>query len=319
MQINDDKSQQKRLWSESANQRVAAIGECMIEITERQDVGLTYGFAGDTLNTAVYLAREFGDSGHTIDYVTAVGDDDFSEEMVSLWSEEGIGTEFVTVIPGELPGLYWVRTDSQGERSFFYWRKETAAQKLLEATRAFGLAERLSGFDLVYLSGITLAILVPESRELLLAMLSQLRRSGVTIVFDTNYRPRLWESKEEAQSWINRLAATADVATVSFDDEQAVFGDAAPENTVERLREAGVAEVIVKNGANSCLVADGQGQLEVPVKKVVKQVDTTAAGDSFNAGYLNARMRGAGLREAVEQAQQLAARVVQFPGAVIPK
>lgn len=306
-------------WLGKGNQRVAAIGECMIEITEREGAGISYGFAGDTLNTAVYLAREFGHSGHCIDYVTAIGDDDFSRQMLRLWTEEGVGTELVSVIPGELPGLYWVRTDSRGERSFFYWRKETAAQKLMEATRAFGLAERLTHYHIIYLSGITLAILVKESRELLLAMLDQLRRSGVIIVFDTNYRQKLWESKQEAALWITRLAKIAQVATVSFDDEQAIFGDLSPKETIARLHACGVEEVIVKNGANPCVVSDNRSQLEVPLKNIVKQVDTTAAGDSFNAGYLNARISGKGLREAVECAQKLAALVVQYPGAVIPK
>ncbi len=306
-------------WFGSGDQRVAAIGECMIEITEREGAGLSYGFAGDTLNTAVYLAREFGDSGRRVDYVTALGDDDFSKQMLSLWAEEGVGTELVTVIPGELPGLYWVRTDSRGERSFFYWRKDTAAQKLMEAARAFGLAERLGHYHIIYLSGITLAILVKESRELLLAMLDLLKRSGVLIVFDSNYRPKLWESKQEAALWISRLAEIAHVATVSFDDEQAVFGDLSPKETVERLHKSGVMEVIVKNGSRPCVVSDTQVLLEAPLKNIVKQVDTTAAGDSFNAGYLSARMSGKGLQEAVENAQKLAARVVQFPGAVIPK
>lgn len=291
----------------------------MIEITERQGDGLSYGFAGDTLNTAVYMARSFENSNHSIDYVTAVGDDDFSKEMMSLWTEEGVGTELVTVIPGELPGLYWVRTDSRGERSFFYWRKETAAQKLMEATQSSGITERLSHYNMVYLSGITLAILVPESRNLLLEMLVQLRRSGVTIVFDTNYRPRLWDSQQEAQLWLTRLAEVSQVATVSFDDEQALFDDNSPQETVSRLHSAGVSEVIVKNGSAACLASDTKQQMEIPVKTVVKQVDTTAAGDSFNAGYLNARIRGKGIVESVEEAQQLAARVVQFPGALVPK
>ena len=306
-------------WPGAGTQRVAAIGECMIEITEREGVGLSYGYAGDTLNTAVYLAREFNDCGHKVDYVTAVGDDDFSQQMVKLWIDEGVGTELVTVIPGELPGLYWVRTDNSGERSFFYWRKETAAQKLMEATRAFGLAEQLAHYNIIYLSGITLAILLKESRELLLAMLDQLRRSGVLIVFDTNYRPKPWGSKQEAAFWITRLAEIAHVATVSFDDEQAVFGDGSTKDTIARLHATGVEEVIVKNGAKPCMVSDTQTLIEVPLKTIVKQVDTTAAGDSFNAGYINARISGKGLQESVECAQKIAAMVVQFPGAVIPK
>lgn len=319
MKVKQGASGVSTLWHNGAHWKVAAVGECMIEITERQGAGISYGFAGDTLNTAVYLAREFGDSGHQVDYVTAVGDDPFSQQMLAQWAEEGVGTGLVTVIPGEQPGLYWVRTDNRGERNFFYWRKETAAQKLMEATRAFSLAEQLSGYDLVYLSGITLAILGPESRELLLAMLAQLRRVGVRIAFDTNYRPKLWPSRNEARNWLSRLAGTCQVALVSFDDEQAVFDDKTPADSVARLRGEGVEEVIVKNGAKPCLAAATTEQLEIPLQQQVTQVDTTAAGDSFNAGYISARVRGLSLAEAVKHAQQLAAKVVQFPGAVIPR
>lgn len=291
----------------------------MIEITERQGLELSYGFAGDTLNTAVYLAREFHDSKYSVDYMTAVGDDDFSKEMVSLWTEEGVGTDLVTVIAGELPGLYWVRTDAEGERSFYYWRKATAAQKLMQAARDFDLAERLSQYGVVYLSGITLAILPPESREELLDLLNRLNKSGVIVAFDTNYRPKLWVSREEAQLWITRLAETSRLAMVSFDDEKALYDDQSPLDSIQRLHKSGVREVVVKNGTGPCVVSDSSECFNIDIKRVVNQVDTTAAGDSFNAGYLSARVNGATLRQSVEKAQQLAAKVVQYPGAIIPR
>src|SRR6516225_8357408 len=104
--------------------KVACIGECMIEL--RQSVGdqLSRGFGGDTLNTAVYLAR----LGLMVDYVTALGDDPISDEMIAGWAAEGVGTGWVARLPGKLPGLYLIQTDAAGERRFYHWRESSAVR-----------------------------------------------------------------------------------------------------------------------------------------------------------------------------------------------
>src|SRR3712207_2573497 len=98
--------------------KVAAIGECMVELTVLGADTLRLGFGGDTLNTSVYLAR----LGIAVDYVTALGDDSYSARMVAQWREEGIGIDLVLRLPGRLPGLYLIETDASGERRFLYWR-----------------------------------------------------------------------------------------------------------------------------------------------------------------------------------------------------
>ena len=107
--------------------RLAALGECMIELRHAGANDFVQGFSGDTLNTAIYLSRLLGADDARVDYVTALGDDPYSERMIAAWRAEGLGTNLVARLPGRLPGLYVIRTDSKGERSFHYWRGESAS------------------------------------------------------------------------------------------------------------------------------------------------------------------------------------------------
>jgi 2-dehydro-3-deoxygluconokinase len=98
-----------------------------------------------------------------------------------------------------------------------------------------------------------------------------------------------------------------------------LWGDANPEATVERLQAFGIGEIVVKNGSNTALIADKSGREHVPVPEVVEPVDTTAAGDSFNAAYLAARLKGERPVPAVGAAHGLAAQVIRHRGAIMPR
>ncbi|MEO3429021.1 sugar kinase [Pelagibius sp. CAU 1746] len=300
--------------------RIASIGECMIELSETAggDGAMHLTFGGDTLNTAVYLARSLGDCDAEVHYVTALGDDPFSDEMLAAWQGEGLKTDQVRRLPGRLPGLYIIRTDENGERSFHYWRNAAAARELCRPEQAEALKGALAGFDLVYLSGITLGILDAESRGRLFGLLETLKQGGCRIAFDTNYRPRLWESPEEAREAATKVLSLADIALPTFEDDAALFGDTGPEATVERLFGLGVEEVVVKCGAEPCVIGRRRGIARVTGEKVEKPLDTTAAGDSFNGAYLAARLAGAGPEEAAAAGHRLAARVIATKGAIIP-
>ncbi len=184
--------------------KIAAIGECMIELSARPDDGMALAYGGDTLNTAVYLARlcksgaVAGDQRISVDYLTALGDDPYSDEMVASWQHEGIGIDKVLRLPGRLPGLYTIRTDQQGERSFHYWRTAAAAREMLRGERGARLAAALRQYDLIYLSGITLSILTHADRAKLLAALVHARAGGARRAFDSNYRPRGWSDADAA-------------------------------------------------------------------------------------------------------------------------
>ena len=305
-------------WKKDGPCMIAAIGECMVE--HRADGSSRYpqGFSGDTLNTVTYMARLLDRDSADLFYITAVGEDADSDAMLAAWKSEGINSAFVRRVRGKLPGSYTISTGSDGERRFSYDRKDSAARDLFRDDYAVSLQTSLNGFQALYLSGISIAILAPEYRESLLDLLRYLRRTGVIIVYDPNYRAVLWPSPGEARDWANRIYCEASVALPGFDDEKALFNDATPEHTCARLAALGVAEIVVKNGTSPCTAATGQEVASFPVTAREWVVDTTAAGDSFNAGYIAARLSGANIATSVRAGQSLADLVIRYPGAIIP-
>lgn len=295
--------------------RVACIGECMLELSGADNRAMTLSYGGDTLNTAVYLAR----LGITVDYVTALGDDPYSDGMIEQWRAEGVGTDLVVRAPGRVPGLYAIRTEAGGERQFFYWRDMAPARDLFGFPEAAAFVERLAGCDYIYLSGITLSLYRPEHREKLFALLDALRADGSRIVFDTNYRPRGWKDAAAARDAMTALLSRTDLAAPTLGDDMLVFGDLNAEACADRLHGAGVTEAVVKMDAEGCLVSLSGLHEHVATVARVEPVDTSAAGDSFNAAYLAARLRGAGPVEAARLGHRLAGEVIMHRGAVIPR
>ena len=298
---------------------VYLVGECMIELQRAvgQPAAMDYRFGGDTLNAALYLARLLGPQ--RVAYVTGLGTDGMSDEMCAAWQEEGIATGCVLRLPAKLPGMYLIETDAAGERRFHYWRSDAAARHWLHAPGADAVLRQLAGARMVCLSGISLAILAPADREVLLAALAQCRAAGGQVVFDNNYRPRLWDSAEEARDAYRRVLALASIALLTLDDEVALYGAVDAYAVVAKTRALGVAEVVVKCGAAPCVVwADGRLDV-VAAPPVADVVDTTAAGDSFGAAYLAARLRGAGGAEAAAAGHVLAGAVIRQRGAIIAR
>ncbi|OAT15596.1 2-dehydro-3-deoxygluconate kinase [Buttiauxella noackiae ATCC 51607] len=301
--------------------KIAVIGECMIELSQK-GAEVSRGFGGDTLNTSVYIARQVDAADLEVHYVTALGEDNFSQQMLDAWQQENVHTELTQRLEHRLPGLYYIETDSTGERTFYYWRNEAAARFWLESDQAQAICAELAQFDYLYLSGISLAILNAASREKLMALLTECRANGCKVIFDNNYRPRLWASREETQQVYQQMLACTDIAFLTLDDEDLLWGEKPVEEVIQRTQAAGVREVVIKRGADSCLVAiQGESTLEVPAVKLPKEkvIDTTAAGDSFSAGYLAVRLTGGSAEEAAKRGHLTASTVIQYRGAIIPK
>ncbi|EPB4501803.1 2-dehydro-3-deoxygluconokinase [Yersinia enterocolitica] len=305
------------------SKNIAVIGECMIELSQK-GTDLSRGFGGDTLNTAVYVARQVSKQDLNVHYVTALGTDSFSNEMLAAWQQENIHTDLIQRMDDKLPGLYFIETDSTGERTFYYWRNDAAARFWLTSPAADEICQRLEKFDYLYLSGISLAILDSTSRQRLLKLLRACRANGGKVIFDNNYRPRLWQSKEETQQAYRDMLACTDIAFLTLDDEDMLWGEKPLEQVIERTQNLGVSEIIIKRGADSCIVWVKEGfeahQYDVPAVKLPKEkvVDTTAAGDSFSAGYLAVRLTGGSAHDAAVRGHLTASTVIQYRGAIIP-
>ncbi len=296
--------------------RVVCVGEVMVELARGPEgrFGLSYG--GDTFNTAVYLAR----AGIPTAYATALGDDPYSDELMALASAENVDSELILRVPGRMPGLYLIETDGKGERKFYYWRDTSPARELFELADWATLAEALLSARMIYFSGVTLSLYSNTGLGRFLAAIELARKQGAVVAFDGNFRPRGWKGDvARTRTVFSEALKRADIALPTFDDEALLWGDANPEATVARLQAFGIAEIVVKNGPESALIADRSGREGVPVPEVVVPVDTTAAGDSFNAGYLAARLNGETPAAAVAAAHSLAGQVIQHRGAIMPR
>jgi 2-dehydro-3-deoxygluconokinase len=298
--------------------KIALIGECMIELQEISPGVTSQTFGGDTLNTAIYCARLARDLPLKIDYVTALGTDTFSERMVRFWEQEGVGSSLVLRQPGETPGLYYIELEASGERIFHYWRSTAAAKKCFEYPDSGRVLEALSDYNGIYLSGISLAIFTPESRQRLLTRLEEISSQGISIFFDCNFRPHLWSSKEDAIELYRRLYRISEIVFLTTEEAEVLLDGATGEQVHRALKQLGCGESVLKDGDKPCSIhADGT-IVEVPAEKVAQVVDTTAAGDSFSAVYLVARKFGCSTATAAQMAHQTAAYVVCHKGAVAP-
>lgn len=294
--------------------RVVLIGEGMIELSRTgPDAALwSAGYGGDTLNTAIHLAR----FGRQVGFLTALGSDPFSADLRTAWTDEGIDPALILTDPLAHPGLYANTTDADGERAFTYWRNGSAA------TGMFGLAgidaalSIAEGADLLGFSLISLAILPPEGREALLNLAARMRAAGRGVAFDGNYRPRLWQDAAQARTMRDRAIACCTIGLPTLEDEALIGNDEPAEAIAVRWRAGGAGEVAVKLGADGCLI-DGGRRIPPPLRLAPR--DTSGAGDAFNAGYLHARLSGQSLDAAAQCGQRLAGWVVMRPGAVPPR
>jgi 2-dehydro-3-deoxygluconokinase len=295
--------------------RIACIGECMIELSQLDlDRGSArIGFAGDTLNTAAYLAR----LGATVSYITNLGVDAFSTRMLVGFVEERIDCALIGRHDTRLPGLYSIEIDAKGERSFRYWRESSAARTLFSGVGAS--LDELEAFDVIYLSGITLAILPPDIRAKLVGALGGLKAEGKTIVFDTNYRPRLWQDEVSARAAFDALWRVTSIGLPSFDDEALLYPGTWPAQVIDRIRALGVGEVVLKNGATGPMIGHDGAARQMIFPQADRVVDTSGAGDSFNAGYLFDRLSGHQPDDAALAGHRLASHVIAHHGALIAK
>lgn len=291
--------------------QAVTFGEGMIELSRRADRSAQIGFGGDTLNSAVYLAR----LGVDVGFMTAVGVDPWSEELVAAWRDEGVKCPLVLRHPSRLPGVYAISLDDSGERSFSYWRSQSAARVFFECPGAEEAVRSAAKAKLLLLSAISLAVLEGDGRSRALELVKSVRKHGGKVAFDPNYRSRLWPSVTAYRHAVQEIAPHVDIALPSFDDEAAVWEDPSAEHSLARWQAYGVPEVVVKNGVRGALTGLGLAPAEV----VAKVADTTGAGDSFNAGYLARRLAGEDVLQAAAFGAQVAACVVQHSGAIAPR
>ena len=292
---------------------VAVIGEPMVEISDQVN---ELKFSGDSLNTAIYLKRELDNKKKVVSYFTALGDDPVSQQMIDYISSESIETDFIERRANLKPGAYQINTNDKGERSFKYWRNNSAAKTLFSDPSSVKFEDLLK-FDLIYISAISVAILPINIQEDLLHFLTEYRNNGGLIVFDSNYRKTLWKSKKVARSVISKYWQIVDIALPSMDDEKELFDLQNEEDVVNNLVKFGVKFGALKRGEKGPYSLSSNKQSETYIA-VTSVIDTTAAGDSFNGAYLASLINGFSQSISLVYGHKLATKVIKYNGAIIP-
>ena len=292
--------------------RIVCVGEAMVQISPRGG-GWDVGHGGDTINQALHLVR----FGHDVAYLSVLGCDPFAGPMRAAWGREGMDTSLVLSDPERTTGLYAISIDAHGERQFSYWRSDSAARRLFAHPESVDAAAKAAQADVLVYSLISLAILPEDGREALLGLARTVRARGGKVAFDGNYRPRLWQSADEARLWRDWAAREADFGFPTLEDEEQIAGGSVePAAIAAAWREAGCAEVVVKLGAQGCVLPGGD---IAPPHVTLQPVDTSGAGDAFGAAYLSCRLRGGSCGEAAQAGHELAAWVMMRSGAIPPR
>lgn len=294
--------------------RVGVIGECMVEMNKIEGNKYIQTYGGDTFNFAVYFKREFPQA--KVEYITVLGKDNFSKNMIEFIKSEDIGVEYIDFLENKNAGLYMVDTHN-GERSFTYYRDTSAAKELFRTPMLKRLEEELLKFDLIYFSAITLAIMSKEGRENLFSILKKAKQNGTIIAYDSNYRPRLYKNAQKAIKIYKQALKFCDIFLPSIDDERLLLGDITTDEVIKHAKKY-AKEIVIKCGAHPIVYYHKKTKLYViePSKNIV---DTTAAGDSFNGVYLASRMQKQSIKNSIDKASLMASRVIGIKGAIIPK
>ncbi len=289
--------------------RITFVGEGMLELRQTGGDGYRLGYGGDTLNTAIHMAR----LGCSVAYASALGSDSFSERLRSAWMAEGLDCSALLTDPARSTGLYAISLDAAGERSFSYWRSDSAARQFFALPESPEAIEQIERSDLLVFSLISLAILPDAGKEALLSLASQIREAGGNVAFDGNYRARLWDDRHLAARWRDRAIAVATIGLPTLDDEREIGGSTDADKVAKHWLALGCAETIVKLGAEGCRLPDGT--LMEPSARL-HPIDTSGAGDAFNAGYLAARIAGMEPSDAAVRGHELAAWTIMRAGAI---
>ncbi|GFD93396.1 2-dehydro-3-deoxygluconokinase [Alteromonas sp. KUL156] len=293
---------------------IGVFGEVMIELQPYGEGMFKRGVAGDTFNTAVMLSR----LGTNVRYFSALGDDGFSESIRVACRHHGLPLCSMISIPGESPGMYAIENDNHGERTFTYWRSNSAAKQCFTSISLFtSLVEKAENCTAFYWSGITLSLMSEEVLHCWLAFLERQRAKGKLVFFDTNYRANLWRRRDDVVNAYQQAIAKADYFLPSDEDLKTIFKFS---NTamLEQFCAALPCITLMSAKRKACYWVKGELNT-LPLDFSDTMVDATGAGDAFSGGFISGISQNMSIEQAIKKAHACASKVVQFKGAILPE
>lgn len=298
---------------------IAVLGEVMIELAPAGAGLYRSGVAGDTYNTAVMLSQ----LGADVCYATALGDDSFSTQIRQAMQQHKLQTSAVLTLKAQQPGLYCISNSANGERSFSYWRQQSAARQAFQSEVLFEqLLQAIRSCCDVYWSGITLALMSEGCLSLWLAHLQQLQSRGGKVYFDTNYRAALWRERTDQLQWYQAALLHCDCFLPSLEDCQQIWGCENLKQALDQLQSllpvAGPAALICLKAQQQLCWLEAGIISQFSLKFSDQMLDATGAGDAFSGALIAALQQGLAAEQAIQIAHSAASLVVQHQGAILP-
>lgn len=248
--------------------------------------------AGAEVNVAIGLKR----LGHSVSYVTKLGTDPFGTYIENKLQAEGIDTQ-ITKDEEHFTGYQLKNKVLEGDPKVFYYRKNSAASCMTEEDVE---QVNLEGAKLLHITGIPPA-LSQSCRNATYRLIERAREQKMTVTFDPNLRPTLWESKNVMIRTINDIASKADIVLPGTAEGLTLMGSDKPEEIAAFYRHAGAKTVIVKMGADGAYVESDQVKEFYKGFRVKEVVDTVGAGDGFAVGVISAYLEQLSLKEMVDR------------------
>lgn len=288
-----------------------AFGEPLVEFVraDHAQIGPHYlmGFGGDTSNTAIAAARQ----GARVSYMTAIGQDQFGDELMALWAREGVDTTAIIRNPDAATGVYFVRPHASG-RDFSYLRAHSAASQFSAADINHA---HIAAAQILHVSSISQAI-SSAMRDAVMVALQSARKGATVTSYDTNLRLRLWPL-ETARGTIKKAMPLVDIVFPSDDEAKLLTGLDEPDAIADHYLSLGPKIVVLKRGDKGAFVAT-QGRRETIPAISVQAVDSTGAGDAFAGAFLAYYSETQDPFAAARRASQVAAKTVAGYGAIAP-
>ena len=268
---------------------VLVVGDANVDLVLRGDIVPRFGQAEQLLEDAALAlggsagitANGLAKLGVRTGLVAVVGDDDFGRFTRSALGATGVETATLATAPGVPTGVS-VILSTPDDRAIL---TQPGSASLIGPAEVRAALSRFAP-DHVHFSSY---FLLPKLAVELPALLAQLRATGVTTSIDTNWDPATrWTGLEE-------VLPLVDLVLPNLEELRAICSRvlgarASDEDAARALAELGPA-VVVKVGAEGgwSVTASGVHRRRAPATDAV---DTTGAGDSFNAGYLAAVAHG---------------------------
>lgn len=292
--------------------RICSIGECMIEFSNTEKDIFKLGYAGDTANSAIYLAR----LGANSSYITTLGEDYFSKKMINFLKKENVKTHNIHTNKNKTVGLYVIQNNKKGERNFFYWRSNSAARTLFQNVNFNILFNQISKYEAIYFSGITLSIYDQKSNNKFYKLLKLLKRIGIKIYFDFNVRLNNWKNKKIAKETIIKFGRIADLIFMTKED----LKNLGLINHNKIIKKYFYNKIVIFRLGNGVINVYNKNNLEKSKFYLNKKVkDTTGCGDAFNACFIFNFFNNKKIKECLKLSHKLGKAVANFKGAIIHK